>query len=446
MRFSLNHKISYKRLIAIFLSILMTFSLSYADQSFNDVETFDLKKSIEFAIQSSPSFDSIRRQVSVAQLEEKSAKARFLPSLDLTTTHGIQDTSPRSTTSAWNSDFNLGLTGSLYDNGVTLTSSKIASLNRKYAELKFRDQKNKISLDIASQFLVYSLDVKLMEIQERQFKLIGRQFDSISKGYYQGLKTKDAFLRFKTQVIRGEINLVTAKSSVEKSKQELQRLVGGPLSSNRQVEFVPISLDSIKNDLSDISLKIEEHLQYQAAQVQKQINQLNVDLVDRKNFPEFYLTTGINYTSSNYLETGESFADNAQTGWNALLTVKYNFFDWGIRSRDKDITLQRSLIQSNELDSSLLILKSELGQLSINVGQIRKNYALAKELLALEKDNISFIQREFRNGKVYYLDLISGLNNISEAEIKFYSAVSDLQAAKYTQLYHQGKIYDELLK
>lgn len=433
------------RLLLIITLISMAVSAN-AETSPPESERFDLKKAITFAIETSPTFDSIKRQLNISQLDEKSAEAKLLPSLDLTAIHGIFDTSPRTTTSPWNSEFNLGITESLYDNGVTRTNSKIATLNKKQAELNFEDQKNKVSLDIVSQFLTYSLNVKLLEIQEKQFKLISRQYETISRDYYQGIKTKKDFLRFKTQVSRGEINLVAAKGTVEKSKQELQRLIGINLKSNSEIAFIPISLETVKNEIPDSTLNIENHLQYRAAQIQKETNQLNADLISRKNLPEWYLSTGVNYTSSNYIGTGQSFSDNARTGWNALLTVKYNFFDWGTRSRDKVVALHKNIIQNNELDSNSLLLKSSLKQLLINVKQIQKNFGLAKELLALEKDNIDFIEREYRNGKVQYLDLIAGLNNISDAEIKFYSAVSDLQTTKYTLLYHQGKLYEELLK
>jgi outer membrane protein TolC len=431
------------------LFIIMVASLSLsanAETSEPESKSFDLKKAIIFAIENSPTFDSIKRQLHISQLDEKSAKAKLLPSLDLTATHGILDTSPRTTSSLWNSEFSLGITESLYDNGVTRTNIKIETLNKKQAELNFEDQKNKVSLDIVSQFLTYSLNIKLLEIQEKQFKLVNRQYQTISRDYYQGIKTKKDFLRFKTQVSRGEINLVAAKATVEKSKQEIQRLIGINLSSNSNIEFTPISFETVKNEIPDSTLNIENHLQYRAAQIQKEANQLNADLISRKNLPEWYLSTGVNYTSSNYIGTGQSFSDNARTGWNALLTVKYNFFDWGTRSRDKAVALHKNVIQNNELDSNLLLLKSSLKQLLVNVRQIQKNFGLAKELLVLEKDNFDFIEREYRNGKVQYLDLIAGLNNISDAEIKFYSAVSDLQTTKYTLLYHQGKLYEELLK
>ncbi|MBI2521133.1 MAG: TolC family protein [Bdellovibrio sp.] len=417
-----------------------------AESALSQVESFDLKKAILFAIQNSPSFDSLKRQVNISELEEKSAAAKLLPSLDFTATHGIVDTSPRTDEVPWDSKLNIELTESLYDNGVTRRNHRIAVLAKNQAEFNFQDQKNKNSLEIASQFLLYSLNIKLLEIQENQFSLVSKQYEMISKDYYQGIKTKNDFLRFKTQVGRAEIDLVNAKSAVEKSQQELQRLIGIELTSNAEIVFVPIPLDNLNNEVPVSSFNLENHLQYKTAQIQKEINQLNVDLIARKNLPEWFLSTGVSYGSADYLETGRSFSDNALVSWNALLTVKYNFFDWGIRSRDREVAIHKNNIQNNELDANLLSLKSSLNQLQINIKQIQKNFGLAKDLLSLEKSNIDFIEREYRNGKAQYLDLITGLNNLADAKIKFYSAASDLQTARYTLLYHQGKLYEDLLK
>ncbi len=432
-----------------FLTIVFFLTLSEclnAENTINEKQIFDLKTSILFAVENSPSFDSLKRQLNISDLEEKSAAARMLPSLDLKATHGILDASPRTTVSPWDSELTLGLTESLYDNGVTRTNHRIATLTKNQAEFNFQDQKNKISLDIASQFLIYSLNIKLLDIQEKQFKLVSKQYDLISKDYYQGIKTKKDFLRFKTQVSRNEIDLVNAKNAVEKSKQELQRLIGVDLESNSEIDFVPVSLENVRNETLNEPINLEKHLQYRAAQIQKEVNRLNSDLIGRKSLPEWFLSTGVSYGSSNYIGTGQTFSDNAQVGWNALLTVKYNFFDLGIRSRDREVAAQKKNIQNNELESNLLTLKSSVNQLQINLKQIQKNFGLAKELLSLEKSNIDFIEREYQNGKVQYLDLITGLNNLSDAQTKFYSAVSDLQKVKYTLLYHQGKLYEDLLK
>lgn len=424
------------------------FCLFYSSALYAETQTesFDLKKSIQFAVEHSPAFDSLKRELSIAKLQKEVALAKMLPSLDLTATHGAFDSKPRGLIGPWNSEFNLALTESLYDNGVSFTGNQIASLHQSKAELRFEIQKNKISLDIAAQFLVYSLNRRLKEIQEKQFRLVSKQYDLISKDYYQGMKTKNDFLRFKTQVSRSEIAWSSATQSFERSKQDLQKIIGFGLDRNIEVDFVPFNLETANFANLQGPIRWEDHAEYKVAALQKRINELGSGIIGRRNLPEWFVTAGVNYQSSNYIGTGSTFSDNAVLGWNALLTVKYGFFDWGIRSGERDIAIETSKIQNNTVDTDLLALKASLNLLNSTVAQLRKNYSLSKELLALEKNNLDFIGREYRNGKVAYLDLITGLNNLSDAEIKYYSATSDLVIAEYTVLYHQGKLYEELLK
>ncbi|MBY0415829.1 MAG: TolC family protein, partial [Bdellovibrionales bacterium] len=180
--------------------------------------------------------------------------------------------------------------------------------------------------------------------------------------------------------------------------------------------------------------------------VQREINKLDTDLIRKKNLPEISVSSGISYGSSQYVGTGQTFNDNDRLNWNALLTIKYNLWDWGIRSNNTEASLTKNIILNNDLKSELLILKSDINQFMINSNQVKRNYDLAKELLSLERNNLNFIEVEYRNGKIQYLDLITGLNNLTDAQVKFFTASSDLLSIKYTSLYHQGKLYDELIK
>ena len=407
--------------------------------------TFDIKKAVTYAIEHSHSFDTIKRQLSVSEFEKKLAKSKLFPSLDFTATHGIQDSSPRST-GPWGSELTLGLTETLYNNGQYQTNYQIAILNLRQSEYKFNELENKVCLDISLQYLVYSLNVKLQEIQEGQYKLVSKQFDLISKAYYQGINTQNDYLRIKAQIRRSEIDLLNSKNTVIKSKQELERLIGIDLKSEEIINFIPLPIESIKTEITESTIRIEDHLQYKEVQLQKEINQLNSDLIARKNLPEIYVSTGLSYGNSNYLGSDKSFSDNSQVSWNALLTIKYNLFDWGARGSEKGIAEQKNIIQRNDLESGLLELKSSLSQLDINVKQVQANYHLSKELLSLEKTNLNYIDRQYRNGNIQYLDLINGLNNLSDAQTKFYSATYDLQSSRYNLLYHRGKLYEELLK
>lgn len=409
-------------------------------------EKVDLKHAVEIATERSPSFDSLKRQLDIAVLTERNATARLLPSLDFSATHGLQDQSPRTGLGPWHSDFRFALSENIYDNGVAWTQRRIARLGREQAEVVFKDQQNKLSLDIAKQYLSYSLNLKYLEIQDKQFQRVKRQYETLSRDYYQGLKTRKDFLRFKSEVSRAEISLLSARNDLETSRIELLRLLGWGLKPQGDIEFVPVAIESVQLDLPLKLPPLSEHLQYRSAQLQKEVAELNADLVARRRFPEWSLSAGVGYGSHDYLGTGQSVSDNAAWDWNALLKVSYNFLDWGIRSRETEIARSQKTVTLNQIDSSLLSLEAEQRQFEVTAGKILKTYGYAKELLELEKVNFDYIEREYRNGKVQYLDLINGLKGLTDAQSQYYSAASQLLGARYQALYHQGKLYDELVR
>ncbi len=435
---------------AVGLNFSLGVGLSFCVLASHAEVTLDSQQAVQFAVENSPEFNSIKQRLAIADLEESSAFYRFFPSLDLNAVHGIEDSDPRLATlgtgAPWASRTTLSLTQSLYDNGETNSKYKIAKLNKEQALLNFNEQKNKLALDIMVQFLNYSLNVKLVDIQEKQFSMMTRQYQSVSKDFYQGVKTKKDFLRFKTQVNRIEIDLATAKTGLEKSRLALLKLLGAASDSNESYTFVPIDLEKINDPISNKALTTKNHYMYRYADLQRSINDLNYNLIGRKNWPELLFTAGASYGSSQYVNSNQSFSDNDVVSWNALITLKYNFFDWGVRSRDADVAFLKSKIQNNDLQVSLLGIDSIVKELKLNTRQAQRNFGLAKDLLKLEKDNLGFLQTEYRNGKVQYLDLVTGYDNLADAEFKFYSAASEFENIRYLTLYHQGLLYEEILK
>ena len=90
-----------------------------------------LKEAVGFALENSPVFDTAKKTQAIREFQYKSAFAKLLPSLDFTTTDGLQNNiaiastsgavyTPNSTT-PWSSSLSLGVTENLYDNGVSLT-------------------------------------------------------------------------------------------------------------------------------------------------------------------------------------------------------------------------------------------------------------------------------------------------------------------------------------
>lgn len=423
-----------------FLSAALLFS------SAASASVLDLDQSVLFAVEHSPALNSFARETTISEYTRKNVLSAFFPSLDLNTTHGIRRDKPQTTTNPWTSDFNLELTENLYDNGRNITQYRISRLRDDQAQERFRLERDRLCKDVSQEFLRFSQASKNLEVQQSQLNILRKQFNQIASGYREGWKPQRDYLRFKAQVGRTEIQVVSAQNAVEKAKERLRTVIGLPL-DGAPVDFLPLSEGPLRGKVPKGEIAVSDHREYRIAGLQRQINDLEADLVRRKVWPELTLTSGAAYRTSNYLgRDTRSFRDNDRLEWYGLLNLKFNFLDWGTRSREAAIATERQLIQENETSTRLLALREELRNLSLDLSEKQRNYELSKDLLELENKSLANLTDEYRQGKVVYLDYIAGLESAAAARLTYYSTFYDLQQGIFAYLFHQGTLYEAFKK
>ena len=204
--------------------------------TFSYASSLTLTDAIRVALKESPAYDTAEKNLTINELQYKNAVAKLLPSLDFTSTDGLQNNIPISSnsdllltpnpTAPWYSTLTLGLTETLYDNGVSLTNLSIADLSRDLArvnELKARDS---LTLDVATEFYKYSLSTALLSVRKQQQAMLNKQYEILSSQYQQGFKIRADFLRMKTQVQQAEIDTINAQNTIDQSVAHLRQLLG----------------------------------------------------------------------------------------------------------------------------------------------------------------------------------------------------------------------------
>ena len=415
-----------------------------------------LKEAIRFALENSPSFDSAKKTQSVREMEVKSSVAKMLPSADLSTTDCLQNNIPISgaatptaanPTKPWYSTLSLGITENIYDNGVSLTNLSIANLNRDLAQLNFLKTRDSLALDISAEFYRFSLASMLVGVRKQQQGILEKQFKTLSNQYQQGFKTKSDYLRLKTQVQRAEIDRVTAENAIALSVAELRRLLGVSYESLDPPSFAPLPVDSaqkIETQVPQKPPKMENSYNYRIAKIQGEVNGKSVSLAERKFWPQVSFSSGITYLNQNYLNSPTSFTTNHQLSWNALVTLQFNFWDWGTRRRDIVIAEYNRDIQENSLNQGLLDVNAKMIGVMAEFSRISRNYKLSHELLTLEEESYRNLELQYREGKLTYLDLITGLTSFLDAKVQFFTAYFDSLQAISKYKFYEGRLYETI--
>jgi outer membrane protein len=426
----------------ICLSIVM---YAWIFESRADVVKLDLKKTIQYAVAHSPSLEATRREMSISDMNRKNAYSVFLPQLDIGSTHGIRDRDPTLGVNRHVSELGLSLTETLYDNGISFLNYDSAKITKQIAELDYAKERDRLALDISAQFLQYSLVTRLLEVQKTQYDIINKQFNTISSQYKQGVKTRRDYLRFKSELRRSEIQLQNAQTRVMNTRADLIKLIASTedvSTTDFQFEPEPVVVSSVKFVPKE-KPAVENHWIFRVAKMRSEIFDNDISVARRSYYPNIFLTGGATYGSANYWKTGSDFKDNDFTSWNALLTVNFNLWDWGIRNRNISIAKDRKIQREKNIEADLNEFVAANEKLMANMSLSNSNFLIAQELLTIETDTYAFLESEYRNGRVSYLDLIIGLRDLLSAKNQMFNSFYDLKTQLLQYKYHQGKLYEE---
>lgn len=405
-----------------------------------------LKDTLRYALDHSPTLDTAKQQELAGELEMKNARAALLPSLDATTTNGLLHTSPLSGTDPWGSSLNVTLTENLYDNGVTLTAYRVAQVNRQIAVLGQLQARWKLCLTVVQQFYKYSLAAKLSAVKDQQLGLYQKQFRFVQDQYKQGMKPRKDFLRFKSQAQRSEIDTRQARIDVERALVDVRNTIGVP-PTEAQVDGLAFEMfepEISPTDVPQVPPPVANVIDYRVADLTRSLAPYDVQLAKRNYYPRISLGVGANYGNNNYIHSGVPFSTTQSNGWNVLLTLSYNFWDWGILSRKVEIAERNRDIAENTFRQAALDARSEVNQLMLDLAQIKENYKLVRDLLSSEEESFESTKRDYREGKIQPYDFILSLNDLLDARVRFFTSQYGLAEAQARYQYYYGNLYEKL--
>ena len=401
----------------------------------------DLKGTLAHAIENSPGLQSSKRDVEIRSLELKNARANLYPSFDFSSRHGMTESATRS--SPYVSTMSLTATETLYDNGITLSKIDSAQIELDLARAKFNDERDRLALQVAEEFFRYSLSTALLGVQTAQLGLVKKQYEGISAQYRSGIKTRKDYLKMHSEVRRTEIDLETAKGNLDKSRLELLRLIGvNPQNSDLTFQALKVQPKEIRKP-PEAPPQGSGHALFKTFELQSRLAQIDRELVRRLVWPEVTLTAGADLTASDYLGTGNAFPGQKTSGWNALLGLKFNLWDWGIRRRNLEVASHKQSQVELDLQAKRLQFSADGLKAYQDFSLGYRNFLLSQELLDLESKSYALVEADYRGGKVSFWDLTYGLRDLLEAKVKMYTNYFNVKLNQLKYLYHEGRLNDE---
>jgi outer membrane protein TolC len=409
--------------------------------------TVSLEQAIRSAVANSPEVQARARELEARTLELRSAEAGFYPALNFETVNGWSHTEPSATGSDTVGRMRLALEGTLFDNGLDQSRIAKARLALERARLQLDEERNKVTLAVVVAFLDYSLASSEQAIQREQHDLYLQQHKLINNLYRQGVRRSRDFIRIEAGVKGSELQLLGTDTAFKKSESELRRVLAEPLVPSEGKE--PLNLQAA--DLTQMegvtvpaaAPALETQLLWKMTDLDRRIEEETVYAARREVGPRLYVTTGIGRYANNYWDQASANVQGPVQGWdwNALATLKWSLWDWGVRDRAVEIARAGKDARLARLDSDLLTRRSEIENMMLDLRKAGEEVRLSNEVLRLQRESLKITQSDYRNGQADFTDLILSISNLASARSSQARAIANLRKALARYQYFQGTIY-----
>ena len=403
-----------------------------------------LARVINHGLQHAPRIQAVNERLKAASLRSSGSEAAYLPSLDFGASHGVARALPSDGESPYRSNFNLTLSQKIYDNGETGLNLDVSRIGHDRATLAALQAREQFVLDVASAFY-HLCSVRLsLTVSGAKLKSVEKQRRALKQQVEQGFKTPRDLVRLDALQQRAQTSIIDAEAAVKKAVADLVRLSGidGPVTAESFALISPAATEPVFPALPSWEQTFEARLaKFDDHQADKEI-----ELLRRKNGPEVYVTAQGGYGASDYMGTGEPIYDRDAASLSAMVELKYNLWDGGRKSRDLGAALADKAADAATRRDTLAQLKANLDTLGID--RDRKLAALksARLLMTMERQSYKDLETAYREGKTTYLDLVTALDSVTQAELSHDAAYFALLELSAKFRYYEGTTYETLAR
>lgn len=428
-----------KGILLLFISLLLNLTVSAQDQ---DVQTISLQEAIEIALENNNQLKVARNNVDLADMEERSEKADYLPSLDgnLSGNRRIGRSFDQNTgqiTTETNNSFSGRLSASLpifsgFENLHTLKSSEYTKQSREENLQRVREN---IIFNTASNYLQFILNKQFLEIDSENLAASQKTLEQVRAQVEVGSRPTVDLYNQEAIVANNELAVVNSENALQSSRLQLiQTLQIDPRKnynfSTPEIESQALQTPEYDIDqLVDSALESRSDLRRDEFDIQALRHQLNA--TRGSLYPSLSLSASIGSNYSELIPFGfqDQFLDqNIQRTFGLSLNIPI----FGNLNRKINVQSQ----QINYKNAQLNLRDTEL-QVIQEVNQAYNDYrSYIKQLESSEKA-LKAAERSYETQSQRYEVGAGTLIELSEANAQYVEAQANEVQALFRVIFQQ---------
>ena len=161
--------------------------------------------------------------------------------------------------------------------------------------------------------------------------------------------------------------------------------------------------------------------------------------MNNTRWPQLTLGAQYNFSDSSFW-AGSSYIPSLNQNWSITLGVSYVLWDWGTERRSRESGFRNNSIRENEVYQEIRTARMNYDLNREKIRVARKVYAQRAQVLSDERESYNIISRDYREGKITFLDYVSSLRSYTSAELGVFQALVELNKVYYESLLQKGQL------
>lgn len=328
----------------------------------------------------------------------------------------------------------------LFDGFAKQNAYEISDLAYKNSTFQVKLAKEELIYNVRSLYLSLLSLQEQLEAQKKYADAQKQLYEYVVQEYQLGSKSKLDLLESKNAYTEALSVQEKITANIDILKATLSKIIVSKKFDKAQ--SVAIDFDETTNTKNSI----EDLTRVQLAQFAQTINQKKLDSAQSSYYPTIDMSAyygynmGPNATTNTYPLTGTTYIDkgefNSENIWQVGIHLKWNIFDFGVKS-------------ANVQKEKIALLQSTLEQDDVKL-EIEKNLQIAKSKLLLAKADYNSLESQYellveidKAQKIKYENNAITLSELLDTEAKTALIYAKMINAKYE--YQKAKYYIEYL-
>ena len=340
--------------ILILLSLLLcTLELS-AQGQFKRI-SMTLEECLSYAKEYNISLQMANLHVESISVDEKTARAAFLPSLSASVGQNLVNNPYAAdfdqTTNTYNGNYSLDASMTLYNGGRNISTLKQSKLNTKIADLDAQTMESSLELDITQAYIRILYAIDQVEVIKQTVALSKKNLERGRSLLEVGRINQVDLAQLETAEASELYNLISAETERNDLFLELKQLLEIDEQATLDVvtpDFPQEQLEAPITPLFDVYMAASElRPEIKVSVLNVEVSELGVDLAKSGYMPTLSLTasSGFNHISANNFSFNQQFKNT----WSNSIGLRLNIPIFSNRTTKSAVAKSNFAVQSAKL-------------------------------------------------------------------------------------------------